>query len=166
VSQWAVNYNWSKTRVLVSFLRIWLGVWIIGFPLIHVHPEADHGHGLPGHVHGGTFHSVVSPESPCVYADHFHHHELFSTGEPFGTANSSNHPPHGLEHPTIFFSAASASVDQEIGKPPVSHDAVAPLGVTADRPPVACFGGSSSIPTFNGPFLKTASPRAPPSLFI
>lgn len=164
--EWPVNYDWGKRKVLLRFLRIWLGFWVLGFPLIHVHPEADHGHGLPGHVHGGTFHSVVSLEPPCAYADHFHHHEPFSTGEPFGTANSSNHPPHGLEHPAIFFSAASVTVDQEIGKPPVSHGALAPLGITAERPPVACLGGSPSSQTFNRRFFKSASPRAPPSLSI
>lgn len=35
-------------------------------PLVHVHPEADQRHGLPGHVHGGTFHTVFSPELSCA----------------------------------------------------------------------------------------------------
>ncbi len=152
--------------MVLYFLRIWLGVLIIGFPLVHVHPEADHSHGLPGHVHGGTFHSVVSPEFPCAYANHRHHHEPFSSGEPFGTADSSNHPLHGLEHPTIFFSAASVSVDQELGKPGLSHDAVAELGVTADQPIVACFESPSSRLALNRSLLSSASPRAPPLLSI
>jgi len=44
----------------------WLGVWMLTLPLVHVHPEADHRHGLPGHVHGGTFHSVLSPQLSCA----------------------------------------------------------------------------------------------------
>jgi hypothetical protein len=152
--------------MLLNFLRIWLGVWIIGFPLIHVHPEADHSHGLPGHVHGGTFHSVVSAESPCAYANHLHHHEPFSSGEPFGTAPSSNYPPHGLEHPTIFFSAAPVSDDQELGKPTLSHDAVAELRVAADHPTFVCFENSSSRPALYRSLFRSASPRAPPLLSI
>ena len=45
---------------------LWLGAWLCVMPLVHVHPEADHRHGLAGHVHGGTFHTVFSPELACA----------------------------------------------------------------------------------------------------
>lgn len=45
---------------------LWLVAWLSVMPLVHVHPEADHRHGLPGHVHGGTFHTILSPELPCA----------------------------------------------------------------------------------------------------
>ena len=94
-----------------TFLRTWLVLWVITLPLIHIHPEADHAHGMPGHVHGGAFHTVLSPTPICAYEDHQHHHGSFSTGETFGTPDSSSHLPHGLEHSAYSFSVLNSSID-------------------------------------------------------
>ncbi len=94
-----------------TFLKIWLVLWVITLPLVHIHPEADHAHGMSGHVHGGTYHTVLSTTPICAYEDHQHHHGSFSTGEPFGTLDSSTHIPHGLEHSTYSFSVLNSSID-------------------------------------------------------
>jgi len=38
-----------------TLLRLWLVLWVITLPLVHIHPDADHARGMPGHVHGGTY---------------------------------------------------------------------------------------------------------------
>lgn len=94
-----------------TFLKVWLVLWVITLPLVHIHPEADHAHGMSGHVHGGTYHTVLSTTPICAYEDHQHHHNSFSPGEPFGAPDSSSHLPHGLEHSTYSFSVLNSSID-------------------------------------------------------
>lgn len=156
-------------RIAITFFRVWLILWVVGLPLVHIHPEADHAHGMPGHVHGGTFHTDVSSTPICAYADHRHHHDSFFPGEPSGNPDSSSHPPHGFEHSTYGFSVLNSSID------PVfegnvsnfaSHDLVDPV---METPIWSCV---SSITLFSLPrtpasiLNKTLSPRAPPFLSV
>ncbi|HEX5646547.1 MAG TPA: hypothetical protein VFX56_06220, partial [Nitrospira sp.] len=66
-------------REMSSRLRLaallWGSIWMLVVPLFHVHPRADHHHGEAGHVHGGTVHTVWSPDLDDEY-DHHHmaHH--------------------------------------------------------------------------------------------
>ena len=94
-----------------TLLRVWLILWVVTLPLVHIHPEADHAHGMPGHVHGGTFHTVVSSTPICAFEDHQHHHDSFSSEEAFPSPDSPIHPPHGLEHATLTFSVLNSSVE-------------------------------------------------------
>jgi len=50
---------------------LWLVLWMVVIPLIHVHPDADH-HGIPEHVHGGVFHTVFSQDLDGEYGHHEH----------------------------------------------------------------------------------------------
>ncbi len=106
----AYQVNTRRTFPTVSG-KVWLILWVICLPLIHIHPEADHAHGMPGHVHGGTFHTDLTDSPVCAYEDHRHHHDSYSAGKPFGTPGSSAHPLHGLEHSTYSFSVLNSSID-------------------------------------------------------
>lgn len=57
--------SWSRVGVL-----IWASLWLLAVPLFHIHPEADHHHGVEGHVHGGTVHTVMSPDLDCEIEGH------------------------------------------------------------------------------------------------
>ncbi len=92
---------------------MWLTVWMLAVPLVHVHPEADHQHGQASHFHGGTPHTVFSPDLPCEYP-----------------ARSLAHVPsvgsqsaHEFNHSEIGFSLLTSSPDRSIGKP-IFSDAV------------------------------------------
>jgi hypothetical protein len=91
--------------------KVWLILWVICLPLIHIHPEADHAHGMPGHVHGGTFHTDLTKSPICAYEDHRHHHDSHSAGKLFGAPDSAAHPLHGIEHDTYSFSVLNSSID-------------------------------------------------------
>ncbi|WNM63645.1 hypothetical protein [Candidatus Nitrospira neomarina] len=106
-------------------LKVWLILMVISLPLIHIHPEVDHAHGMPGHVHGGTYHTDLTDPPVCAYENHRHHHDTFSPGMPFGTSDSPSHPPHDLEHSTYSFSILSSSIDPILESMPSSsaHDA-------------------------------------------
>jgi len=66
---------------------------------------------MTGHVHGGTFHTILSTTPICAYENHQHHHDSFSPGEPFGTSDSPIHAAHGLEHSTYGFSVLNPATD-------------------------------------------------------
>ena len=106
----AYQVNTRRTFLTVSG-KVWLILWVICLPLIHIHPEADHAHGMPGHVHGGTFHTDLTDSPICAYEDHRHHHGSHSAGKLFGVPDSSTHPFHGIEHDTYSFSVLNSSID-------------------------------------------------------
>ena len=63
-----------------TLLRIWLVIWVITLPLVHIHPEADHAHAKSGHVHGGTYHSILVNTPVHAHQGHDqeeHHHDGF-----------------------------------------------------------------------------------------
>ena len=105
-------------------LRTWLIVWVVTLPLVHIHPEADHAHGMPGHVHGGTYHSILLNTPICAYQDHQHHHDSFSPDNTFGSSQHSSHPPHGFEHATYRFSVLNSQIDLESEKSGFPYDGV------------------------------------------
>ena len=145
-----------------TLLRAWLIVWVVTLPLVHIHPEADHAHGMPGHVHGGTYHSILLNTPICAYQDHQHHHDSFSPENTFGSSQSSSHPPHGFEHATYSFSVLNSSIDLESEKSEFLHDGV----VTSDGESLGLPGVSKSDGTLWKRLFsilpKTLLPRAPP----
>ncbi len=130
-------------------------------PFFHVHPEADHRHGDVGHVHGGTIHTVFSPDLECEYQDDVHDstcpeaaHQHFQDRAHFG---------HAPNHPEIQFSLLTIPIDRPLPKPgmtvfelPVVERLAAQRAVA-----VASLQPSTSHSIL---FLSTALPlRAPPS---
>ena len=158
-----------RKRMAHVFLRTWLILWVIGLPLVHIHPEADHAHGMPGHIHGGTYHTVVTSTPICAYEDHRHHHDSFSPEEqPSGTPDSSPHPLHGLEHSTYSFSVLNSSIDP-ILEDSASYslcDALVACETEIPSLPVVSALDLSPPTTPISIVINTLSPRAPPILFV
>lgn len=86
-------------------ILLWLTVWMLAVPLVHVHPEVDHHHGQSGHVHGGVFHTVFSSALPCEYESHS------------GAAVASTEASHEFEHPEVVFSLLFSLPDRSSGEP-------------------------------------------------
>lgn len=82
-------------------------------PLVHVHPEADHHHGQPGHIHGGTVHTVFSKDLNCEFS--VYDHASVASDESSCPLHRIAPPPHGFEHFEIDLVLAS-SAKQEVGK--------------------------------------------------
>lgn len=111
-----------------TVLRLWLVVWVITLPLIHIHPEADHSHGMSGHVHGGTYHSILVNTPVHAHQGHSqeeHHHDgFFSVGDGIETSHSESHAPYDFEEATYGFSIIKPSIVLESEKAEFSHDLV------------------------------------------
>jgi hypothetical protein len=110
------HLSFSTLRQLPRVLVLsWVALWIIVFPLIHVHPEADHAHGGSHHQHGGLAHSVLSQDLPCEFGNDQHytsHKETHLVGFPSHTHGHS----HALSHSEITFSALNPSSDGPLKK--------------------------------------------------
>lgn len=146
-----------------TLLRIWLILWVVTLPFVHIHPEADHAHGMSGHVHGGTYHTVFSGTPGCAYHDHQHHHDSFSSGETFGPTHAPSHQSHGFEHTTYDFSVLNSSIDLQWEKSECLNDAVIIYALAVpliSMPDVSL--RESSFPILP----KILSSRAPPVLTI
>ena len=150
---------WSRTVVL-----IWVSVWMLAVPLVHVHPETDLHHGEAGHVHGGTAHTVFSPDLD----GEFGHHHMTEVSE--NTTQSyvaiSVHPRHALENVEFGFSFLSDSTDRKLSKALFLHSLIVEsiaTRIVIATPSVA--EDRAFIPLLS--FLTRDIPsRAPPSLFI
>ena len=146
-----------------TLLRVWLILWVVTLPLVHIHPEADHAHGMSGHVHGGTFHTVLSDTPICAYQDHQHHHNSFSSGEAFGDTHAPSHQSHGVEHSSYGFSVLNSSIDLQLEKSECLNNGVAIYAL--DVPCVSTPNVSPRKSLFSI-LPKTLSPRAPPVFLI
>ena len=102
------NVAWSRIVVLV-----WVSLWMLMVPLFHVHPEADHHHGDPSHVHGGTVHTVFSPDLQCEFS--VYDHASVAHNESRCPLHLIAQPLHGSEHFEIDVVLASSAAPQ-IGK--------------------------------------------------
>ena len=153
-----------------TLLRLWLVLWVITLPLIHIHPEADHAHGMSGHVHGGTYHSILlnTPvHAHQGYDQEEHHHDgFFFLGDGFGASQAPLQPSHGFEEATYGFSVIKPSIDLESEKLEFPNDFV----LTDNVEPLSTPGVST--PNFTPKkrlfsiLPSTRSPRAPPILSI
>lgn len=145
------------------FLRVWLVVWVMTLPFVHIHPEADHAHGMPGHMHGGTFHTVLSSTPICAYEDHHHPHS-FAPGEAFGTPHSSSHP--GLEHFTWSFSVLAPSIDCGSEKVECPQDSLLTDARTSSGVSSVSHANISLQKRLPDIFSTARSPRGPPVLSV
>src|SRR5690349_18254979 len=85
------NTGWPRGLVLT-----WAALWMLAAPLVHIHPEADHRHGDPSHIHGGTVHTVFSPDLSCEFSNH--DHASLSATESRCPHHLIAQPFHGAEH--------------------------------------------------------------------
>ncbi|MDI3461543.1 MAG: hypothetical protein OJF50_000364 [Nitrospira sp.] len=148
------NSSWSRMALLA-----WVTVWMLFVPLVHVHPEVEHNHGDPGHVHHAVTHTVFSAPLECEYpAQH-------DNTCPSGThqhVQSIGHHGHTFTHPEIEYSLVAPSAAPTIAK--ILHSLFC-LSEDVPSPAPIVFSGSTSprdvAPTVL--FLATALPlRAPP----
>ena len=158
-----VRIFWQRSVWRIALLA-WLIGWMLMVPLVHVHPEADHRHGNSGHVHGGTIHTVLSPDLECEYAARVHdetcrgavHHHLQVSG----------HSGHAFTHPEIEFSLLGEPNDRSVEKPGLTVAGLPEVGL---EPTQRAVSSASSQPVISPTilFLSTALPlRAPPSQSI
>ena len=153
--------NTSKTRVV---LVAWVILWMLMVPLFHVHPEADHHHGITGHVHGGIVHTVFSPDLACEYTARIHDSGCLETDHPH--FQSGGHFGHAFGHPEVGFTLLGASNDHLTGKPHLTP-AVHSEGSSPQVHRVVCTVSSPLVVSSTALFLSTGlPPRAPPSLSI
>jgi len=149
-------------------LRVWLILWVITLPLVHIHPDADHAHGMSGHVHGGTYHSILIKAPVVAHHDHYQydHHDSFSHADTFGPSLAPSDPLHNFEDLTYSFSVLKPSIDPESEQSTLSHEGV----VIANLEPLiisSVFTLNYSPPTRLFLILfKPISPRAPPVSLI
>lgn len=151
--------SWLRTMILV-----WAMTWTIMVPLFHVHPEADHRHGNGNHVHGGTVHTVFSPDLECEYTDAIH--DLTCPEAAHQHLQASAHSGHAFNHPEIEFSLLGAPKDRPAEKPGITISGLPVVERTTIQRAVS---SASSQPVISPTvlFLTTALPlRAPPSQSI
>ncbi len=97
------------TKIVKRVSYIWLVLWLIAIPLVHIHPEADHAHGAQGHNHEGMFHSVFSQDLACEFHNH-HAADPSLAEEIVASLSSCQHAhAHQLTHDEIGFSLLSGS---------------------------------------------------------
>lgn len=109
------NVLWTRLVILA-----WLTVWMLAVPLVHVHPEADHHHGQPGHTHGGITHTVVSSDLPCEYGSDSEG-PMASPADHKGHSPVVGHSTHVFDHPEVAFSLLTSSPDRSSGKPALAQ---------------------------------------------
>jgi len=153
-----------------TLLRIWLILWVVTLPLVHIHPEADHAHGMSGHVHGGTYHSILvnTPvHAHQGYEQEEHDHDgFFSPGDAFGSSHSPSHPPYEFEETTYGFSVLKPSIDLESEKTEFSRDVVVAENIELLGMTSVLQEDFISPKSLFSSFPNTLSPRAPPVFFI
>ena len=150
--------SWSQVVLLA-----WVSAWMLAVPLFHVHAETELHHGEAGHVHGGTVHTVFSPDLDGEFDSH--HDMIDGIGRTFPSHVATfGHPAHASENIELGFSFLSDSTDRKLSKPLLSSGLVVEsiaIHVVAPSPSVT--ENRSFTPSL--PFFTRDIPsRAPPSL--
>lgn len=140
---------------------LWLVLWMLVIPLIHVHPDTDH-HGIPEHVHGGVFHTVFSQDLDGEYGHDEHDAPAIELPVlPFLGASA-----YLLSHPEMGFSFLSSSPDRLSAKQIYTDVLVAELGLS----PLVYSGRLNHQDNFPAPILtllaNERSARAPPKTAV
>jgi hypothetical protein len=131
-------------------ILVWASIWMLIVPFFHVHPEADHHHdGDASHVHGGTVHSVFSPDLECEYTETIHDPTCPEAAHQHLQARA--HPGHVLNHPEIAFSLLIAPIDRPLPKP----------GITVAGLPVA-----ENLTAQRAVVVASLQPRASPTVLL
>lgn len=166
--------RWDRRYVVKdtphTALRFWLMIWVLALPLVHIHPEVDHAYGMSGHVHGGTYHSILvnTPvHAHQGYDQEEHHHDgFFAPKNHRGSQQDPLHPFHGFEEATYSFSVLKSTIHPDSGKSGIPYGLVISIvnfpyySADCSKPPdyleSQCFST----------FPLTLAPRAPPILFM
>jgi len=101
----------TRTQLVTSISHIWLVLWLVAIPLIHIHPEADHAHGSQTHQHGGLLHSVLSQDLACEFHQHSTLHDSPAQEGAKDFSHCEHTQTHLVNHDEIGFSLLSASSD-------------------------------------------------------
>lgn len=140
-------------------LLAWVSLWMLMVPWVHVHPEVEHNHGDPGHVHYAVTHTVFSAPLECEYPAQ--HDDACRSGT-HQHVQSIAHHGHTFTHPEIEHSLVASSAAPTIEKILLNTFS---LSEAVSSPAPIVISGSTSpqdvAPTIL--FLATALPlRAPP----
>ena len=143
---------------------LWLVLWMLVIPLIHVHPEADHRHGIADHVHGGVFHTVFSQDLEGEYGHHVHAHDAPVMQSPILPLLGAS--AELLRHPEIGLSFLSSSPDRPSAKQALTDVVLAEVDLTLLTRPC----GLTRQDIFPAPILvllaNDLSARAPPTTSV
>ena len=146
----------SCSRMLVL---VWVSIWMLVAPLVHIHPEADHRHGAADHLHGGTVHTVFSPNLPCEFS--VYDHASVADDESRCPLHLIAQLPHGLEHFEIDLILAS-SAEPQVGKG-TALDVAAHFSHAPPPARLHAVWQTQPRPSLTNLFLTTSlSSRAPP----
>jgi hypothetical protein len=138
---------------------------MLAVPLFHVHPDTDHRHGEPGHVHGGTVHTVLSRDLDCE----FRNAQMIS-----GSAQAAHredwmsaHQSHRWnEHPEFGISLLTDPTDRKSLKPSSTHVLVVASAVVSS-PKLHLWIQQSRVSLRISTLLsQDLQSRAPPLLLI
>ena len=148
--------GWTRLAVLT-----WAALWMLAAPLVHIHPEADHRHGDPSHIHGGTVHTVFSPDLSCEFS-HYDHASV-AAEESRCPLHLIAQPFHAAEHLEIDFILGS-SAEPQVGKG-TALDLAAHSFHANQRARFNATWQPRPSPSLTDRFLTTSLPsRAPPSV--
>ena len=146
----------TQVRILAVF---WLTTWMLVVPLFHVHPEGDH-HGDASHAHGGTIHTVFSPDLECEFTETFH--DSTCPESAYQHLQSSAHFGHAVNHAELDFSLLTVPIDRPQPKPGIVIAELPSDGKATTDQAIVVASLHPDTPQ-NIVFLSTALPlRAPP----
>ena len=153
-----IRDNGACSRVV---LLSWVSLWLLIMPWVHVHPEVEHNHGDPGHLHHAVTHTVFSAPLECedpseeddICPSGIHQHVQFN-----------GHHGHSLTHPEIEFTLATSSAAATSSK--IFFNPSTLVEELQSPAPITIFDTASRrdvVPTLL--LFATALPlRAPPTL--
>jgi hypothetical protein len=141
-------------------MLLWVSLWLLMVPWVHVHPEVEHNHGDPTHEHHALTHTVFSAPLECE--SHRQFDEDIDRSAIQQPIHLIGHHGHATGHPEIDYVLAASSPYPVIEKLLLSSTLI------AEAPSPAILGSSrvesarSIAPTI---LLLSASlpPRAPPA---
>lgn len=143
-------------------LLLWVSLWLLMVPWVHVHPEVEHNHGDPAHAHHAIMHTVFSAPLECEshqpHPDDTHRSVLQQPMQLTG------HHGHVSVHPEIDYVLASTSPCPTIDKAILSLSTIEAAPSTGPCGCTRVAAARSIAPTILA--LATTLPlRAPPAPF-
>jgi hypothetical protein len=156
---------YSNGSVLPKFpparlLLLWLSLWMLVVPLVHVHPDADHRHGTSDHLHGGTVHTVFSKDLTCEFSGD--DQSPPTSQEAHTPFQLTAHPVHWLEHLEVDVVLGSSTEPQSGKGTPL--DVAAHFAQPIERPTHQFSRHVEPAPRSIVLFLAATHPsRAPPA---
>lgn len=157
--------TYSNRLRLDRMLRAWAVVWLLAFPLFHIHPETDPHHGEAGHIHAAAVHTVFSADLEGEFEGHrdTHHHAPEVASWP---ALSMEGPHFWNADPELSFSLLNDATDRKLVKPLLAHlqfvrHNLLPVPEQRDQP------AEQDPPILSNTILACDLPtRAPPSSLL